>query len=127
MSEKESPHGASQNSMAARLSILSMLRLSIGLSGDRVGSPPDNEEKVLIEDVFRLRNALFEAMGEKEPTLIVAMVAATQFLEDILCKYENDMPDVLAAVLTKLAHHGTQHMDLKDNPPQEIKFTGTIH
>ena len=68
-----------------------------------------------------------ETMGDSDITMIVALVASTQVLEDVLCHYEDDMPDVLTAIIAKLTLHGTQHMDLKDNPPKEIKFTGTVH
>lgn len=123
----ESTHDHLNNPMSAKTSILSLLRLSIGLIGDGKFNPPDDEEKELIEKIFKLRNALFETLNKEEVTMITAMVAATQFLEDILCHYNGDMPDVLTAIFTKLAHHGVQHMDLKDNPPREMKFTGTIH
>ena len=124
---KSSPHNAMSNPTTARISILSLLRLSIGMVGDMETNPPDDEEKELVEKIFNLRNLLFNVLDKEEVTMIVAMAASVQFLEDILCHYENDMPDVLTAIFAKLAHHGAQHMDLKDNPPQEIKFTGTIH
>jgi hypothetical protein len=124
---ESSPHNTLNNSMSARVSILSLLRLSIGIIGDMETNPPDDEEKELVEKIFNLRNLLFNVLDKEEVTMIVAMAASVQFLEDILCHYENDMPDVLTAIFAKLAHHGAQHMDLKDNPPQEIKFTGTIH
>ena len=108
----------------SRVSILSLLRLSVGFNDT---GPPDDEEKELIERVITLRNSFMKTLDEDRSQMIVAMAAATQLLEDVLCHYEDDMPDVLTAIFTKLAQHGTRHMDLKDNPPKEIRFTGTIH
>lgn len=108
----------------SRVSILSLLRLSVGF--DDTG-PPDGEEKELIERVITLRNSFMKTLDEDRSQMIVAMAAATQLLEDVLCHYQDDMPDVLTAIFAKLAQHGTRHMDLKDNPPKEIKFTGTLH
>jgi hypothetical protein len=125
--EKLSPHDAVNNPTTARISILSLLRLSVGHVGDMQSNPPDDEEKELVEKIFKLRGALFETLNEEDTSMIVAMVSVTQLLEDILCHYENDMPSILTAIFTKLAHHGAQHMNLKDNPPREVKFTGTIH
>ena len=117
-------HRPTDDPMETRISILSLLRLSIGHMGIE---PPTDEEKKLVEEIFQLRISLFETLNEEKHTMIVAMVAITQMLEDVLCHYEDDMPDVVNAVIAKLAHHGIQHMKLKDNPPKEIKFTGTVH
>ena len=124
---ESSPHDAISNTTTAKISILSLLRLSIGMMGDMDTNPPDDEEKELVEKVFKLRKLLTKSLDNDEVSMIVAMVAVTQLLEDILCHYEDDMPDILAAIMTKLSYHAIQHMQLKDNPPQEIKFTGTVH
>ena len=117
-------HHPTDDPMATRISILSLLRLSIGHMGTE---PPTDEEKKLVEEIFKLRISLFETFHEGKHTMIVAMVAITQMLEDILCHYDDDMPDILNAIMAKLSHHGIQHMNLKDNPPKEIKFTGTVN
>ena len=88
---------------------------------------PYDEERELVEKAYQLRNSMYEKVNERKITMIVALAAATQLLEDVLSNYESDMPDVLTAIICKLTHHGSQHMDLTDNPPQEIKFTGTMH
>jgi hypothetical protein len=124
---KSSPHNAMSNPTTARISILSLLRLSIGMVGDMETNPPDDEEKELVEKVFELRKLLTKSLDKNEVKMIIAMAAITQILEDILCHYEDDMPDILTAIMTKLSYHAIQHMQLKDNPPQEIKFTGTVH
>lgn len=116
----------SNNTTATHISILSMLRLSVG---NTETGPPTDEEKGLVEQIFDLRNSMRKSIENPsyETTMIVALVASTQVLEDILCQYEDDMTDILSVVVCKLSHHGLQHMDLKDNPAQEIKFDGTIH
>jgi len=118
------PYDTQTNGDSAKRSVLTLLRLSVGF--DDTG-PPDNEEKALVEKIITLRNSLMTTLDEDRSQMIVAMAAVTQLLEDVLCHYEDDMPDVLTAIFAKLAQHGTRHMDLKDNPRQEIKFTGTIH
>ena len=117
-------HDTQTNGDSAKRSVLTLLRLSVGFDDT---DPPDNEEKELVEKIITLRNSFTKTLDEDRSQMIVAMAAATQLLEDVLCHYEDDMPDVLTAIFAKLAQHGTRHMDLKDNPPQEIKFTGTIH
>jgi len=128
-SNHERTHNMSQekNESTTRINILSLLRLSIGLQESVATHPPDDEEKELVEKVIILRNSLMKTLDEDRSQMIVAMAATTQLLEDILCRYEDDMPDVLTAIISKLATHGTLHLDLKDNPPQEIVFTGTVH
>jgi hypothetical protein len=111
----------------SKVNILSLLRLSVGMSEGIETHPPDDEEKELVEKIITLRNLLMKTLDEDRSQMIVAMAAVTQLLEDILCHYGEDMPDVLTAIFAKLAQHGTRHMDLKDNPPREIKFTGTVH
>jgi hypothetical protein len=113
--------------LASKINTLQLLRLSVGVVEDVKTNPPSDEEKELIEKVFNLKNALMNTLDEDQPVMIVAMAAATQLLEDILCHYGEDMPDVLTAIISKLSTHGTLHMDLKDNPAKEVKFTGTIH
>mgnify|MGYP003146889310 CR=1 FL=1 len=117
-------HPDTNDPKSVRVSILSYLRLSIG---NMEAGPPTEEEKILIEKAFEIRTKAQEAMGEPDITMVVALVAAAQVLEDVLCHYETDMPDVLTAIICKLTLHGTQHMQLQDNPKQEIKFGGTIH
>ena len=117
-------HDTQTNGDSVKRSILTLLRLSVGFDDT---DPPDNEEKELVEKIITLRNSFTKTLDEDRSQMIVAMAAVTQLLEDVLCHYEDDMPDVLTAIFAKLAQHGTRHMDLKDNPPQEIKFTGTIH
>ena len=112
---------------AQRMNILRLLRLSIGIVEDVKTNHPDDEEKELIEKILNLKNEFLGLLDENQSPMIVAMAAATQLLEDILCQYGEDMPDILTAVISKLATHGTIHMDLKDNPAKEVKFTGTIH
>ena len=122
--EKSPSHNTMKDPLAAKVSILTLLRLSIGHLGTE---PPTEEEEQLVEGIFELRDSLHEVLGKENSTMIVSMVAITQMLEDVLCHYEDDMPDVLTAIIAKLTLHGTQHMDLKDNPPREIEFQGTIH
>lgn len=109
---------------AIKHSVLSLLRLTIG--NTESGKPTD-EEIELVGKIYTLRNSMKEHMGDTDTKMIVALVAATQLLEDVLCHYESDMPDVLTAIICKLAHHGTQHMDLQDNPLQQAAFIGTVH
>jgi hypothetical protein len=122
--EKSPSHNMMKDPVATKVSILTLLRLSIGHLGTE---PPTEEEEHLVEGIFKLRDSLHEVLGKENSTMIVSMVAITQMLEDVLCHYEDDMPDVLTAIITKLTLHGTQHMDLKDNPPREMEFLGTIH
>lgn len=117
-------HPDTDDPKTVKISILSYLRISVG---NMEAGPPTDEEKELVEKAFEIRTKAQEAMGEPDITMIVALVAAAQVLEDILCHYETDMPDVLTAIMCKLTLHGTQHMQLQDNPLQEIKFAGTIH
>ena len=122
--DKSSSHNTMKDPLAVKVSILTLLRLSIGHLGTE---PPTDEEKQLVEETFKLRDSLHEVLGKENSAMIVSMVAITQMLEDVLCHYEDDMPDVLTAIIAKLTLHGTQHMDLTDNPPREIEFLGTIH
>ena len=117
-------HPDTDDPKTVKISILSYLRISIG---NMEAGPPTEEEKELVEKAFELRNSMTDPMAEPNITMIVALVATAQVLEDILCHYETDMPDVLTAIICKLTLHGTQHMSLEDNPPKEIKFTGTVH
>jgi hypothetical protein len=110
----------------SKASILSLLRLSIGMSENLKTHPPDDEERELVERIIVLRNSLMKILDDDRSQMIVAMAAVTQLLEGVLCHYRDDMPDVLTAIFAKLAQHGTRHMDLKDNPPQEVMSTGTI-
>ena len=109
-----------------RMQILTSLRLSIGSTETE---KPTEEETALIEKIFEKRNAMVEAMhhDDEDVTMVVALIASLQCLEDVLCNYGSDMPDVLTGVIAKLTLHGTQHMDLEDNPPKEITPTGTVH
>jgi len=112
---------------ASKMNLLQLLRLSIGVVESPNTHPPTDEEKELVEKSFVLRNLLSETLDGDTCEMLVAMVAVTQLLEDILCQYGEDMPDVLTAIFAKLAQHGTQHMDLTDNPLKEITFKGTVH
>lgn len=120
----ESMNHDTEDETSIKISILSLLRLSIG---NMESGPATDEEKDLVEKAYELRNDMRSSMGDKEIKMIVALVASSQVLEDILCHYESDMPDVLSAVICKLSHHGSQHMDLEDNPLQQIKPEGTVH
>ena len=107
--------------------ILTSLRLSIGITV--MTEKPTEEETELTEKIFETRNAMVDALhrDDEDVTMIVALVASLQCLEDVLCNYGSDMPDVLTGVIAKLTLHGTQHMDLQDNPPKGVTFTGTVH
>ena len=117
-------HSDTDDPKTIRISMLSYLRLSIG---DMGSGPPTEEEKELIEKAFEIREGMQQSISDSNATMVVALVAAAQVLEEVLCHYQTDMPDVLNSIICKLTLHGTQHMSLEDNPPKEIKFTGTVH
>ena len=105
-------------------SILTLLRLSIGhLDTEQ----PDDEEKSMIEEVCRLGDSINDVLAKSDPKLIIATVTLVQLLEDVLCGYEEEMPNLVTAVTCKLAHHGSQHIKLKDENIITTPIKDTIH
>jgi len=66
-------------------------------------------------------------MNADQPTMLVAMAALTQSLEDVLCEYRRDMTGVTSAVTCKLLHHAAQHIEFMEVPDVDAEFTGLIH
>jgi len=105
-------------------SILTMLRLSIGhLDTEQ----PNDEEKSMIEEVCQLGDSINDVLVQSNPRLIIATVTLVQILEDILCSYEEEMPNLVTAVTCKLTHHGSHHIRLKDENIIKTPMKNTIH
>jgi predicted transcriptional regulator len=129
MSDKDhKEHKEHMNSgNAKRVSILSLIRLSIGNTEIEA---PNHEEIDIIERTMDLKNKILKTMNDERPTMLVAMAALTQSLEDVLCEYQKDMPSITTAVSCKLLHHAAQHMELEKSPSINTalrEFTGLIH
>jgi hypothetical protein len=105
-------------------SILSMMRLCIGSTETEEA---DEEEKGMIEEICRLGDQINKVIEKDNPKLIIATVTLTQILEDLLCNYEEEMPYVVTAVVSKLSSHGAEHIKLKDGVNNNNHTQTTIH
>ena len=66
----------SDNETAVKISMLSLLRLSIG---NTETEKPTDEEIELVDKIYTLRNSMKDHLGDADTTMIVALVAATQY------------------------------------------------
>ena len=105
-------------------SILTTMRLCIGSTDEDV---PNEEEKEIMKEVCGVGDQIHDILDKENPRLIVATIALTQLLEDMLCNYEEDMPYVVTAIMSKLASHGAEHIKLKDNGGQSDHTKMTVH
>ena len=105
-------------------SILATMRLCIGNTDT---DAPNEEEKEMMKEVCDLGDKINEVMDKDNPRLIIATVTLTQLLESILCNYDEDMPYIVTAVVSKLSLHGAEHIKLKNNGGTAEHTDATIH
>jgi len=112
------------HSVKRQQSVLAMMRLMIGnLDQD----PPNDEERQIINTIIELISDLHTVLDRHQPKLLTASVATIQLLEDLLCEYKEEMPQIVTAVTCKLSHHGSQHINWNKNEEIELMPLGTIH
>ena len=112
------------HSLKRQQSVLAMMRLMIG-NMDR--DPPNDEEIEIMKTVVELISDLHAALDRHQPKLLTASVATVQLLEDLLCEYKEEMPQIVTAVTCKLSHHGAQHINGTEDEIIESMPLGTIH
>ena len=105
-------------------SILAMLRLSIG---NMDTDSPNEEEKIMIQNVCELGDRINAILEEHNPKLLIATVTLTPVLEEVLCNYQEEMPNMVTAITCKLSHHGSQHITIKDDGATTTRIKETIH